>query len=251
MEYIENWGDAMPFLGTIIDAVAIIAGGFLGLLFGRRLSERCQETMLKACGLSIFFIGVGGVMAKMLTVSSSGFTTSGTVMMASSLTLGALIGEALDIEKRMVSFGEWLKRKTGSHDENTFVSAFVNASLVVSIGAMAVLGPINEVIAGDESVLFSKSILDLILILLMTLSSGKGAVFSFIPVLLVQGAVTVLASLISPVMTAEAINALSLVGSVLIATLGINMVWEKNIRVSNMFPSVIVAVLWAFIAQAL
>ena len=239
----------MPFLGTVVDAFAIIIGGFLGLTFGKKLTEHYQETMLKACGLSIFFIGVGGVVSKMLISSDSGFSTGGAVMMASSLTLGALIGEALDIDGKMVKFGEWLKRKTGSHDDNSFVSGFVNASLVVSIGAMAVLGPINEVISHDESVLFAKSILDLILILLMTLTNGKGCIFSFIPVVLVQGMVTVLASLISPVMTASAINALSLVGSVLIATLGINMVWDKSIRVSNMFPSVIVAVIWALVEQ--
>ena len=172
-------------------------------------------------------------------------------MMASSLTLGALIGEALDIDGKMASFGRWLKKKTGSHDDNSFVSGFVNASLVVSIGAMAVLGPINEVIMHDESVLFAKSILDLILILLMTLTNGKGCIFSFIPVFIVQGLVTVLAGFLSPVMTADAVSALSLVGSVLIATLGINMVWDKSICVSNMFPSVVIAVIWAALEEML
>ena len=101
---------------------------------------------------------------------------------------------------------------------------------------------------GDSSVLFAKSILDLILVLLMTLTHGRGCIFSFIPVVIVQGIITVLAGLIKPVMTHEAISALSLVGSVLIATLGINMVWDKHIRVSNLFPSVVVAVIWAFAA---
>lgn len=241
----------MPFLGTIVDVFAIIIGGLLGLCFGKRLTEHYQETMLKACGLSIFFIGVGGVVSKMLVFSDGGFTTEGAVMMASSLTLGALIGEALDIDGKMAAFGHWLKKKTGSHDDNSFISGFVNASLVVSIGAMAVLGPINEVIMHDESVLFAKSILDLILILLMTLTNGKGCIFSFIPVFIVQGLVTVLAGFLSPVMTADAVNALSLVGSVLIATLGINMVWDRSIRVSNMFPSVVIAVIWAALEEML
>ena len=234
----------MPFLGTVVDVFAIIIGGLLGLGFGKRLTEHYQETMLKACGLSIFFIGVGGVVSKMLVFSDGGFTTEGAVMMASSLTLGALIGEALDIDGKMASFGRWLKKKTGSHDDNSFVSGFVN-------GAMAVLGPINEVIMHDESVLFAKSILDLILILLMTLTNGKGCIFSFIPVFIVQGLVTVLAGFLSPVMTADAVSALSLVGSVLIATLGINMVWDKSIRVSNMFPSVVIAVIWAALEEML
>lgn len=237
--------------GTLIDAAAIIVGGLLGLTIGKRLTAHYQETMLKACGLSILFIGIGGAVSGMLVLSESGFSTSGAVMMASSLTLGALVGEALDIDGRMNEFGKWLKKKTGSHDDNSFVTAFVNASLVVSIGAMAVLGPINEAISGDESVLFAKSILDLILILLMTLTNGKGCIFSFIPVVIIQGLVTILAGFLKPVMTESAIRALGLVGSVLIASLGINMVMDKNIRVSNMFPSIVIAVIWALVEDSI
>lgn len=240
----------MPGFGTLVDAAATIIGGLIGLTFGKRLTARYQETMLSACGLSILFIGIGGVMAGMLGLKDGSLVAGGSVMLASSLVLGAFIGEAVNIEKHMTRFGEWLKAKTGSHGEEGFVSAFVNASLVVSIGAMAVLGPLNEGLYGDSSVLFAKSILDLILVLLMTLTHGKGCLFSFIPILIVQGLVTLLAGLIRPVMTAEAISALSLVGSVLIAALGINMVWDKHIRVSNLFPSVIVAVIWAFIAAS-
>ncbi len=238
----------MPGLGTIVDAVFIIIGGLIGLTFGRRFSLRYQETMLAACGLSILFIGIGGVISQMLVMTEGGFTTAGSVMLASSLTLGAVIGEAINIEKHMTAFGEWLKAKTGSHGDQGFVGGFVAASLVVSIGAMAVLGPINEGLYGDSSVLYAKSILDLILVLLMTLTHGKGCLFSFIPVLIIQGVITLLAGVIKPLMTTEAISALTLVGSVLIATLGINMVWDKHIRVSNMFPSVIVAIIWAFVS---
>ncbi len=238
----------MPGLGTAVDALFIIIGGLIGMTFGRKLSERYQETMLSACGLSILFIGIGGVMSQMLVFTDGSFTTEGSVMLASSLTIGAFLGEAADIERHMTRFGEWLKARTGSHDDTGFVGGFVSASLVVSIGAMAVLGPINESLYGDSSVLFAKSILDLILVLLMTLTHGRGCIFSFIPVVIVQGIITVLAGLIKPVMTHEAISALSLVGSVLIATLGINMVWDKHIRVSNLFPSVVVAVIWAFAA---
>lgn len=237
----------MPGLGTIVDAVFIIIGGLIGLTFGKVFSERYQETMLAACGLSTLFIGIGGVMSQMLVFADVGFSTAGSIMMASSLTLGAIIGEALNIEKHMSRLGEWLKAKTGSHGDNGFVNGFVSASLVVSIGAMAVLGPINETLYGDHSVLYAKSILDLIFVLLLTLTKGKGCLFSFIPVVLIQGVITVLAGLIKPIMTPEAISSLTFVGSVLIATIGINMVWDKHIRVSNMFPSVIVAVIWAFI----
>ena len=177
----------MPGLGTAVDALFIIIGGLIGMTFGRKLSERYQETMLSACGLSILFIGIGGVMSQMLVFADGSFTTEGSVMLASSLTIGAFLGEAADIERHMTRFGEWLKARTGSHDDTGFVGGFVSASLIVSIGAMAVLGPINESLYGDSSVLFAKSILDLILVLLMTLTHGRGCIFSFIPVVIVQG----------------------------------------------------------------
>ena len=239
----------MPGLGTAVNAAAIIIAGLIGLTFGKGLTERYQETMLSACGLSTLFIGIGGVMSGMLVLTDSGLSTQGSVMMAASLVLGAFIGEAINIEKHMTGFGEWLKRKTGSHGDGSFVGGFVTTSLVVSIGAMAVLGPISEALYGDRSVLYAKSLLDFVFVLLLTLTHGKGCLFSFIPVAIIQGTVTLLAGLIKPIMTPDSIAALGLVGSVLIATIGINMVWDKHIRVSNMFPSVIVAVIWAFIGS--
>ncbi len=237
----------MAGLGTVVNALFIIIGGLIGLSFGKIFSERFQETMLYACGLSTFFIGVGGVLSQMLIFADGSLTTGGSVMMISSLIIGSVIGEGLNIEKHLTHFGEWLKTKSGSHGDAGFVNGFVSASLVVSIGAMAVLGPINEALYGDHSVLYAKSMLDLIFVLLLTLTKGKGCLFSFIPVVMIQGVITILAGFIKPLMTQEAISALTFVGSVLIAAIGINMVWDKHIRVSNMFPSVVVAVLWAFI----
>ncbi len=237
----------MPGFGTIVDAVCIIIGGLIGLIIGKRFSSRFQETLLIACGLSILFIGVSGTISQMLVLTDDGFSTAGSVLLVTSLTLGGLIGEGLDIERHMTDFGEWLKKKTGSDNDNCFVNGFVSASLVVSIGAMAVLGPINEGLYGDSSVLYAKSVLDLILVLLMTLSHGKGCIFSFIPVVVIQALVTILAGAIRPIMTAEAIASLTMVGSVLIASLGINMVFDRHIRVSNLFPSVIIAIIWAFV----
>lgn len=237
----------MPGFGTIVDAVCIIIGGLIGLIIGKRFSSRFQETLLIACGLSILFIGVSGTISQMLVFTDDGFSTAGSVLLVASLTLGGLIGEGLDIERHMTDFGEWLKKKTGSDNDNCFVNGFVSASLVVSIGTMAVLGPINEGLYGDSSVLYAKSVLDLILVLLMTLSHGKGCIFSFIPVVVIQALVTILAGAIRPIMTAEAIASLTMVGSVLIASLGINMVFDRHIRVSNLFPSVIIAIIWAFV----
>ena len=142
---------------------------------------------------------------------------------------------------------EWLKAKTGNSGDAAFVGAFVTASLTVCIGAMAIVGSIQDGILGDYSTLAVKSVLDFIIIIVMTSSMGKGAAFSAIPVVLFEGGVTLLARVISPVMTPLAISYLSLVGSVLIFCVGVNLVWGKRLRVANMLPAVLFAVLAAYL----
>lgn len=137
---------------------------------------------------------------------------------------------------------EWLKRKTGNSKDAGFVNAFVTASLTVSIGAMAIVGAIQDGLLGDYSTLAVKSVLDFIIIVVMTSSMGKGAIFSAIPVFIFEGAITLLAKLVSPVMTTTAIAYLSLIGSVLIFCIGVNLVWGKKLRVANMLPAVFLAI---------
>ena len=127
------------------------------------------------------------------------------------------------------------------------MNAFVTASLTVCIGAMAIVGSIRDGITGDYSTLAVKAVLDFIIIAVMTSSMGKGCAFSAIPVLLLQGGVTLLASVVAPVMTAAAVQYLSLIGSVLIFCVGVNLVWGKKIRVANMLPALILAVAAAYL----
>ncbi|MBP5725957.1 MAG: DUF554 domain-containing protein, partial [Clostridia bacterium] len=131
--------------------------------------------------------------------------------------------------------------------DNGFENAFETASLTVCIGAMAIVGAIQDGISGDYSTLAVKAVLDFIIIAVMTSSLGKGAMFSAIPVLLFEGAVTVRARLFSPVITKTAAAYLSLIGSVLIFCVGLNLVWGKKMRVANMLPAVVLAVLAAYL----
>ena len=128
-----------------------------------------------------------------------------------------------------------------------FVDAFVTASLTVCIGAMAVVGSIQDGIYGDISTLTAKAVLDMIIILVMTASMGKGCIFSAIPVGIFQGSVTLLARLIEPLMTEQALANLSLTGSAMIFCVGLNLVWGKKVRVANLLPGLIIAVIWAFL----
>lgn len=233
-------------LGTIINTAAIILGGVAGGLFGKRLTERYQDTLMKACGLCVIFLGIAGALEKMFTVQNGRIVSGGTMMMIASFAIGSLVGEWINIEHHMNHFGEWLKVKSGNSKDKIFVDAFVTASLTVCVGAMAIVGSIQDGILGDYNTLLMKAILDFVIICVMTASMGKGCAFSAIPVALFQGSITLLARGIEPIMTEHALNNLSLVGSMLIFCVGINLVWEKKFKVANMLPAIVVAVIWAF-----
>ncbi len=236
----------MPGIGTIINVTAIIIGGLLGCLCGSLLTEKFQNSVVTVCGISTIFIGISGAMAKALVITDVGIDTTGTMMMIISLVVGTVIGELMHIEEGMMQFGEWLKTRTGNSGDNSFVNAFVTASLTVCIGAMAVVGAIQDGIYGDYSTLMAKAVLDFIIIFFMTASLGKGAIFSFISVGIFQGILTVLSGLIEPFLNTAALNNLSLVGSVMICSVGINLVWGKKVRVASMLPGLILAVVCAY-----
>lgn len=237
----------MPGLGTIINMLGIIIGGVFGLLFGKKLNDSVQETLMIACGICVLFLGIGGAMEKMLAITEEGLVAGGTMMVIISIALGALVGEWLDIDGKMERFGVWLRHKTGNDGDSGFVSGFVTASLTVCIGAMAVLGAIRDGIYGDYSILVTKALLDLIIIMVMTVSMGKGCIFSAIPVGIFQGLVTLLSRQVEPLMTEAALENLSFVGSILIFCVGLNLVWGKKVKVANLLPAIIFAVGYAFI----
>lgn len=237
----------MAGLGTVINTAAILAGGVCGGLFGRFLNESAQDTLTKACGVSTLFIAVTGALEKMLSVQEGSIVSSGSMLVVICLAIGAVAGEILNIEGAFERFGQWLKIKSGNARDKDFVNAFVTASLTVCIGAMAIVGSIEDGLTGDYSVLATKAILDLILIMVMSCSMGKGAVFSAIPVAVFQGTITALAGLLRPVMTAAALANLSLVGNVLIFCVGINLVWGKKVKVANLLPAIVAAVIAAFL----
>lgn len=234
-------------LGTIINCVAILIGGILGLLFGRFLKEDIQDSLTKACGISTLFIAIASALESMLHIEQDSLVSTGSLLIVGCLALGTLIGEILNIENLFERFGKWLKCKTGNAKDNRFIEAFVVASLTVCIGAMAIVGAIEDGMTGDFSILATKAVLDLIIIMVMTCAMGKGCIFSAIPVGLLQGSITLLARFISPIMTQHALSNLSMIGSILIFCVGVNLVWGKKIRVANMLPALILAILAAVI----
>lgn len=235
-------------LGTIINVCCIVGGGAVGLTCGRFIPQRVQDGLMKATGLCVLFVGLSGAMEGMLSIQDGKLSSGGTAMILASFAIGAAVGELLDIDSRFVELGEWLKRRTGSEGDAGFVNGFVSATLTVCIGAMAIVGSIQDGLLGDYSTLALKGALDALIICVMAASLGRGCLFSALPVGVFQGAITLLAQLMSPIMTTTALANLSLVGSMLIFCVGVNLVWGNTFKPANMLPAVVVAVVWALVA---
>lgn len=237
-----------PGIGVLTNIFGIIFGGIIGLGFGRLISERFQKTLTMACAVAVIFLGLTGTIKEMLSITANGtLELTGTYRMLASLIGGALIGELINIEDRMEHFGIWLKEKTGSGGDARFVDGFVTASLTVCIGAMAVIGSIDDRLLADPSILFAKTVLDAVIVMIMTASLGKGCIFSALSVGIFQGAIFFAAGFLKPFMTQEAPTALSAVGDILIFCVGTNLFGLPHIRVANLLPALVIAVLWVLV----
>lgn len=241
----------MRGLGTIINTLAVVLGGIIGMRLKSGLSEKLQNTLMQACGISTLLIGAAGTIAKMLTISATGLSVQGTLFLVLSLVLGGATGEVIDLEKKMESMGEKLKNAVKAQGDNSFVEGFVNVSLIICVGAMAIVGSIQDGISGDFSMLTAKAILDLIIVMVFASSYGIGAVFSALAIFIYQGAITLLAIVFGTFASDQIISNLSFVGSALIFCVGINIAFGKRIRVGNFLPALIVAVVIGLILDAI
>ena len=236
-------------LGTIVNVAAVVAAGFIGVLVKGGIKERFQTTIMGVLGISTMFIGASGTLQEMFTVENGSISTQGTMLLVMSLIIGAVIGELLNIEAWLEKVGEWLKEKVKSKNDNRFVDAFVNSTLVICIGAMAIVGSLQDGLTGDHSTLFVKAALDFPIILIFASTLGIGAVFSAIPLGLYQGANTLFAGLISPYLSDTLISNLTLVGSAMIFAIGVNLAFGKKFKVGNFLPGLLVPVIYEIITK--
>ncbi|MBR6120639.1 MAG: DUF554 domain-containing protein [Oscillospiraceae bacterium] len=234
-------------IGTIVNTVAVLAGGVCGHLFGKLLKPRFQQTLTMACGVSTLFLSVAGALRYMLPLDEKSLPGGGSMLVIACMALGALIGELLNLEGGFQRFGLWLKEKTGSARDQNFVNGFLTASLTTCVGAMTIVGSLQDGITGDWSILGAKSILDLVMVMVLTSSLGKGCIFSVIPIFVIQGGLTLAAGWLRPLMTELAMSYLSTVGSVLIFCVGVNLVWGSRIRTANLLPAVLLAIAAAYL----
>lgn len=222
---------------------AILIGSAAGLLLKGGLPKRFQDTITGGVGLCTIFIGATGALSGLLSVKGAGFETRDTMLMIGCMVVGAAIGEWMNIEDKLERTGEWCKSKIpAGHASSTFVDAFVTSSLMYCVGAMAIVGALEDGLSHNYTTLFAKSIMDGVLSVVFAAAMGIGVAFSMIPVGIYQGGITLLAGVVKPYLTELMIGRMSCIGSILIFALGLNLTTGSRIKIGNMLPAVFLPV---------
>ncbi len=240
----------MAGTGTIINVAAVLVGATAGLLLKGGMPKRFQDILYSAIGLCTLFIGISGAMAGMLAVSDGGLATRDTMLMIGSLVLGSLLGELLDIERRLESVGEWCRARftgKGGSGDSSFVEGFVTSSLVFCVGAMAIVGALEDGLNHNYSILSAKAVMDGVLSIVFAASLGSGVYFSAVALAVYQGSITLLAGFVRPFLSELIIGKVSFVGSILIFALGINLVFDRKLKIGNMLPAIFMPLLLQFV----
>ena len=223
-------------IATVINALAIIAGSALGLVVGRSIPERIMDTLLKGLALCVLLIAVSGIARVSPSLSSQSM-----LVVIFSLALGAVAGEAIDIDKRLQRFGDGIEARLKGRGGRVS-EGFVTASLVFCVGAMAIVGSLQSGLAGNHETLYSKSVIDGITAIVFTSTLGIGVMLSAVSVFLYQGAITLAAGSLKVLLTERAITEMTAVGSMLILAIGLNMLGMTKTKVANLLPGIFVPV---------
>lgn len=222
-------------LGTIVNSLAIIVGGIVGVLFKNLIPAKYADSINKASGLAIIAVGI------QLMLKGSNMT-----LMIISVILGTFIGEIIRIEDRLNNVGDYLERKFVK-SENDLSAGFVTCTLIFCVGSMAIVGSIQSGLVGNHEILFAKSILDGILSMTMAVTLGAGVCLSAISVFIYQGIITVLAQSLQSVLNDVTVAEMTAVGGILIMAIGFNFLDIKRIKVGNMLPAVFISIVYFMI----
>lgn len=232
----------MRGLGTIVNVGTVLFGSLLGLMLRGGIPKRFQEIITQGMGLCVLFVGMTGAISGMMKISGSSLITTDTMILIGSIVIGCILGEAVNIEKRMEHMCQKLERHFSKNDaQGTFAEAAISSSLLFCVGAMAIVGSLSDGLSGDHTMLFTKSVMDGVMAVVFSSALGIGVLFSCVVILVYQGGITLLAGVIGSFLNDVMIARISLVGSVLIFALGLNMVLKTKIKVGNMLPSIIIA----------
>lgn len=221
-------------MGAIINGILIVIGVFIGQLIGKVLKESICQQLYKAMGLVVVYIGI----SSMLQMNS-------TLNLLLSMSFGTLIGSIIDLEQKIIDLGNKLQEKLSSQYD--IASGFINSTLLFCVGSMAVVGAFNDGLSNDHTILVIKGIIDAIAAIVFTIQYGKGVYFSAILVIIYEGILTLLATLLTPIMTDYAIVQLSSVGGLVLLATGLNMSGISNFKVMNMVPAIFLSAIVAIL----
>lgn len=221
--------------GTLINASAVMLGSIIGLIINSKIPKKITNTAFHGVGLFTIVLGI------MMAIKTNNF-----LIMIFSIVIGAVIGEIIDIDKRINNFGDWIKKKYKTRNER-FSEGFITAFMLYCMGSMTILGAFEEGIYGIPNLLVAKSVLDGFSSIVLAATMGIGVFFSFIPLIIFQGGLTLFASNMQTVFTEIIITELTAVGGVILLGLGITMLEIKKIRVLNMLPSLIIVVILTYL----
>ena len=234
----------LKMTGTLVNCVAVIAGGSIGLIFKKGIKDSYTESVNKSLGLAILIIGLNGVISNMFSVADGKISSSGELLLVVYLVIGTLFGEMLKLEQRFNGFCTKIESKFKA---GGFASGFVNGTVLFCVGAMAIIGSINDGLRGDSSVLFVKSALDFTTAIIFGATLGFGVIFTFIPLLIYQGGITLLAGSLSGILQGDVLTQLCAVGYSIIMAIGINFIFDKKFKTLNMLPSIFLPVVYHYI----
>jgi uncharacterized membrane protein YqgA involved in biofilm formation len=220
-------------LGVIVNSLAIIVGGLIGLVLKHGLSERLKVVVMQGIGLSVIVIGLGGALK-----------SESLLLLVLSLAIGGLVGSLLQIEYRLDMLGLKIEKRFKGKEEGSFAKGFVTASLVYCVGAMAIVGSIEAGVSGNYDTLYVKSLLDGVTAIVFAATLGFGVLFSSVSVFIYQGVIVVLGILLGNYMPDMLVVEMSAVGSVLIMAIGINILEIKRIYVGDLLPAVLVPIVY-------
>ncbi|TCK93317.1 hypothetical protein EDC19_1509 [Natranaerovirga hydrolytica] len=232
-------------IGTIINFFAIIGGGLIGLTLKTGLSKRFKLIVMQGLGLAVLFIGISGTLQGIFLITEDSAISREYIMtMIICLVIGGIIGEWIDIEQRLDNLGLFLQKRFSSAGD--FSKGFVTSSLVFCIGAMAIVGALEDGLLRNPNTLYAKSILDGIASVIFASTLGVGVIFSSLTVLVYQGGITLLAGFLEPILTTTVITQMSLIGNILIFAIGINLLEIHKIKVGNLLPAIFIPIFISF-----
>lgn len=229
METIPVW---QALQGTLVNGAAIVAGSLCGIILGNRIPGRFKELIVQGIGLTVLLIGM-----------QMALETQRLLVVTFSMVIGGIIGEAVDVDARLGRAGLWLESRFAAGGQGV-AKAFVFATLVYGIGAMAITGALESGILGRHQILYIKSVLDGVTAIAFTATMGIGVFFSAVPIVLYQGAIALAASSLRAYLGPEVISEMTGVGGLLIMAIGLGMLEIKEIKVANLLPSLAVVATW-------